>query len=523
MSFTPETAISASHHGINAVRALKKSHTTLHGNNVSRDPRVEKNIQTTFDYFTREVDPLIGGCITYLLCNQPNDVIEGMLTYFKSKNNNNNIYSETNKEDKRMKAKASQKIYLATQISPILPKLVNRIARERPINVADFIYSELEKMKNDDQIKIHQPLPPARTSFSNNSSDLNHQTQSNKDLLVRPESAPSPSKKVKPPSLASNNQNEIHEKMSLNYNLQFTVIGNSSSGKTSFINCVKGTPTIKVRPSLGFKSTNMKLGDKLKVTFYDLGGAAKIRGIWQDYYHDVHGLIFLVDSCSSDEQMLETGSLFEAALSHPYTAGKPVLILANKQDNEGARSVEEIERYLHVKQHPNCKVFRCSSVAVAGEGDDSIDPRIDFAITWLIEKTKREYDAINRRVAADSIAKEQDDAKQKFERDMRVLTNKIASAFYHQYDRVRYTEKVDENNEDVFTREEGVTFLGSEIGVELTENDLEALEAARLVGYQRLALQMIGAMYCPVSKKKSSIPWTEIINLVKNIRFELGL
>lgn len=44
-----------------------------------------------------------------------------------------------------------------------------------------------------------------------------------------------------------------------------------------------------------------------------------------------------------------------------------------------------------------------------------------------------------------------------------------------------------------------------------------------LLGYQRLALQMIGAFNSPISKKKLPMTWDEITSLINEIREELGL
>ena len=51
----------------------------------------------------------------------------------------------------------------------------------------------------------------------------------------------------------------------------------------------------------------------------------------------------------------------------------------------------------------------------------------------------------------------------------------------------------------------------------------EALQVAELTRYQRLALQIIGGLKVPVSKKQEPLTWNEIIDMVKSIRIELKL
>eukprot|EP01035_Chromulina_nebulosa_P021280 gene21280-27573_t len=50
-----------------------------------------------------------------------------------------------------------------------------------------------------------------------------------------------------------------------------------------------------------------------------------------------------------------------------------------------------------------------------------------------------------------------------------------------------------------------------------------AKEICQLVGYQRLALQIIGSFKSPVSKKKTPMSWDDILTLIMELRNELGL
>jgi hypothetical protein len=50
-----------------------------------------------------------------------------------------------------------------------------------------------------------------------------------------------------------------------------------------------------------------------------------------------------------------------------------------------------------------------------------------------------------------------------------------------------------------------------------------AIEIIGLVGYQRLAMQIIGGLQCPVNKAKVPLSWLEILALIVELRLELGL
>lgn len=55
--------------------------------------------------------------------------------------------------------------------------------------------------------------------------------------------------------------------------------------------------------------------------FYDLGGGKNIRSIWDKYYHDAHGLLYVVDGADGD-RWGQSRDLFLAATSHKYLRGK---------------------------------------------------------------------------------------------------------------------------------------------------------------------------------------------------------
>jgi hypothetical protein len=136
--------------------------------------RLQKKIDVTYNYFLEQVDPIIGDCITYLLCEQPKNVPMSMLKYLKKKaqtqramdeNNGGGIreddgaigveasvvQAETEEDEeedggKNSRPKKEQKLYLAMSIGPVVAKLVNRVAITRPKRVVDFLCRELSVM-----------------------------------------------------------------------------------------------------------------------------------------------------------------------------------------------------------------------------------------------------------------------------------------------------------------------------------------------------------------------------------------
>lgn len=534
-----ETVVPA--HGIKAVRQLRDD---ANGAGKNRNPSVQKKIDVTYEYFTKEVDPLVSECITSLLCKQPENVIDGMLSHFKGRlglASSVEINSEDEDYETRNGGKSTQRLYLATKISPILTKLINRVARTRPPNVLEFLCAELEQMKLDEPYSVPLPDDEAPESSENLASDTGIATEPqniNKSIPTMPtETIPQkPSESVGAKLIDSDVilpvgatlSNPVILEEPTDYKIQYTVIGNASSGKSSFLNCIQGKPDARVKPTTGFSAVKMALGDNLAITFYDQGGSIKIRSVWEQYYHDAHGIVFVVDATNTDPiNCEETVSLFEKAVGHRCLAGKPILILSNKHDDNGNKlSIEKVSSLFHISRFSNCKVFECACVNMNPdpEAELSTDPRLDLALEWLINATKKDYARINQRVLTDTERKNKEDEHKRALKDRNVLKKKIASALHQIIDPSLMPEDVTFSENDVYDRDEGIKFLEGEIGIELTAEETAGKLIAAAVGYQRLALQMIGGMYNPPNKqKKKPMSWEEIQKIVESIRLELGL
>ena len=61
------------------------------------------------------------------------------------------------------------------------------------------------------------------------------------------------------------------------------------------------------------------------ITLYDVGGGARIRDIWQNYFADVHAVVYVVDS-SQPDRLDESRTVLEALFKDPLCSGKPCLL-----------------------------------------------------------------------------------------------------------------------------------------------------------------------------------------------------
>ncbi|KAI5613085.1 ADP-ribosylation factor-like 15a, partial [Silurus asotus] len=125
-------------------------------------------------------------------------------------------------------------------------------------------------------------------------------------------------------------------------------IGLSGAGKTSLISrlCSEGLDGIV--PTAGFSIKAVALPNAV-LNIKELGGADNIKKYWSRYYQGSQGVIFVLDSTVSDEEMKACRSELHLALQHPQLCTLPFLILANHQDSPAARSVPEIKKYFELE------------------------------------------------------------------------------------------------------------------------------------------------------------------------------
>ncbi|XP_072513749.1 ADP-ribosylation factor-like protein 13B isoform X2 [Salminus brasiliensis] len=197
------------------------------------------------------------------------------------------------------------------------------------------------------------------------------------------------------------------------------MVGLDNAGKTATVRGIQGESPLDVAPTVGFSKVDLKQG-KFEVTIFDLGGGKRIRGIWKNYYSESYGVVFVVDS-SDIQRIHETRDTMAEVLRHPRIAGKPVLVLANKQDQDGALAEADIIESLSLEKLVNenkclCQIEPCSAVLGYGK---KVDKSIKNGLNWLLNNIAKDYEAITERVQRDTAeqrAQEEQDKKDRAER-----------------------------------------------------------------------------------------------------------
>jgi small GTP-binding protein len=199
-----------------------------------------------------------------------------------------------------------------------------------------------------------------------------------------------------------------------NATLKVTVamFGLDNAGKTSLVHAIGGQPTSDTTPTMGF-APHTFMGGQFELSVFDLGGASRFRGIWHNYYSDVHGILYVVDS-SDKERLAESKEVLASILADPRASGKPLLVLANKQDQPGAMKGSEVFAALGQQEGPLMKVVECVAVS------NPVDSRVDTSMEWMLSTISTQYQALSTRIRQQTSEDKANQEKQRKEQRERV-------------------------------------------------------------------------------------------------------
>ncbi|XP_078105470.1 ADP-ribosylation factor-related protein 1 isoform X1 [Sander vitreus] len=116
------------------------------------------------------------------------------------------------------------------------------------------------------------------------------------------------------------------------------ILGLDNAGKTTFLEQTKtkfsknykGMNLSKITTTVGLNIGTIDVG-KARLMFWDLGGQEELQSLWDKYYAESHGVIYVIDS-TDEERLSESKEAFEKMISSEVLEGVPLLVLANKQD-----------------------------------------------------------------------------------------------------------------------------------------------------------------------------------------------
>jgi len=149
------------------------------------------------------------------------------------------------------------------------------------------------------------------------------------------------------------------------------------SGKSTIINQLKPMKQKEdhLAPTVGYQVESFVKGS-VNFKVFDMGGAKKFRNLWEHYYRDVQGVIFVIDSSDHIRICLVKDEL-TMLLQNKDLKEVPILFFANKMDIPGALAPPELAEKLDLADLCAGHTYNIiASNALTGQG-------IEEGINWL--------------------------------------------------------------------------------------------------------------------------------------------
>lgn len=180
------------------------------------------------------------------------------------------------------------------------------------------------------------------------------------------------------------------------------VVGLDKAGKTSSIKGMLRVPHGgEAGPTQGCIRNELRV-ENYMVTLLDVGGSAESRGLWKELSGEAHGIVFVLDS-SDRQRIKEVKDVLTDLLQQPRVSGKPILVLANKQDKMNALLGSELIEILSLEKLVNqsrslCHIEPCSALLDLRRWSDRKTLR---GLRWLLRAICLDYPELCARVAQD--------------------------------------------------------------------------------------------------------------------------
>jgi len=173
------------------------------------------------------------------------------------------------------------------------------------------------------------------------------------------------------------------------------ILGLDNAGKTTFLEQIKtrfNPDYHMINPAKMTSTVGLNIGKidvaGVRINFWDLGGQQELQTLWDKYFAECHGIVFVIDS-SDPERLRESWRAFDKILDSEVIEGVPVAIVCNKQDIEDCLTIAEIKNVFHESAdkigHRDCTVLAVSAL----DGTN-----VQKSITWLMQSIRN--NAINR-------------------------------------------------------------------------------------------------------------------------------
>lgn len=166
------------------------------------------------------------------------------------------------------------------------------------------------------------------------------------------------------------------------------VLGFEKSGKTSLVDSfihlyqkqgIKNAE-LETTPTIGVEIQEMNFKE-YKINFWDVGGSNSDKQYWHNYFNSSNIIMWVIDSTDGDN-FEENKKELESILTNNQLAGKSLIIVANKQDDEKAAPFPDFIRDLQI----NVNEHQWTAIAAANKGEKKriLRDELEKCLEWII-------------------------------------------------------------------------------------------------------------------------------------------
>jgi len=163
--------------------------------------------------------------------------------------------------------------------------------------------------------------------------------------------------------------------------VRILMLGLDGAGKTTILYQLKKEEHYNKHPTIGFNVERIE-HKNFNFNIWDVGGQDKIRHLWIHYYKNTDGLIFVVDSNDQD-RIDEAAEELKKLLAEEELKNCPVLVLANKQDLNGALALGEVIKRLGLGDLNGRTWLVQGTSATTGQG---LKEGLDWMVSTFLKK-----------------------------------------------------------------------------------------------------------------------------------------
>ncbi|KAF1777159.1 P-loop containing nucleoside triphosphate hydrolase [Phytophthora cactorum] len=404
-----------------------------------------KAVENEHEYLRQCVDPVLMPLIESLLLYQPESVYHFIHDFVDEQKTNRFVHhSRSIGYAKKLTNRRKMADFMSTSVIPVMDDLAKQILREKPNSVKAFIRdvvaahiiiesSQNSEASNQLEAAVHfnvndrilcrykgRPrfFPGVITAVDDNGTFTvlydDGKTESNVHCMcMKPHTSDKTSAQKTTNEEFKDNQEG--PKVTRPMEIVLLIIGIDGAGKTTLLSTLQGDLDKEHVPSAGFTSATFQT-DTGSATFYDLGGGPAFRNVWKEYYADVHGVIFVVDS-SSENSVLQAANVLEESMTNELMVNKPLLIFANKRDHSDAVAEHEMQNLLRLSKFSSSKIVPCVAKPAVHGG---VDERLESGLQWLFDQVHNDFDSLHERVQRDLVLKKKLDQQRREEQRARV-------------------------------------------------------------------------------------------------------